>query len=79
MAVQSVHSAHRTTSESSPTGTKRVSRPQIGGGAVAKYAALSEGRRIFAPKDLQFLPSEKELTLEIEREHRLIEAAGEGE
>ncbi len=47
--------------------------------AVAKYSVLSEGRQIFASKYLQFLPSEEELTLEIERERRLIEAAGERE
>lgn len=43
--------------------------------AVAKYSVLSEGRQIFASKYLQFLPSEQELTLEIERERRLVEAA----
>jgi predicted nuclease of restriction endonuclease-like (RecB) superfamily len=42
--------------------------------AVAKYSVLSEGRRIFASKYLQFLPSEKELSLEIAKERRLIEA-----
>ncbi len=47
--------------------------------AVAKYSVLSEGCQIFASKYLQFLPSEEELTLEIERERRLIEAAGERE
>ncbi len=43
--------------------------------AVAKYSVLNEGRQIFASKYLQFLPSEQELTLEIERERKLIEAA----
>lgn len=43
--------------------------------AVAKYSVLSEGRQIFASKYLQFLPSEEELRLEIERERRQIEAA----
>lgn len=43
--------------------------------AVAKYSVLSEGRQIFASKYLQFLPSEQELTLEIERERKMIEAA----
>jgi len=43
--------------------------------AVAKYSVLSEGRQIFASKYLQFLPSEQELMLEIERERKLIEAA----
>jgi predicted nuclease of restriction endonuclease-like (RecB) superfamily len=45
--------------------------------AVAKYSVLSEGRRIFASKYLQFLPTEKELVAEIEKERRLIEAAME--
>lgn len=43
--------------------------------AVAKYSVLNEGRQIFASKYLQFLPSEHELTKEIERERKLIEAA----
>lgn len=43
--------------------------------AVAKYSVLSEGRQIFASKYLQFLPSEEELRLEIQKERRLIEAA----
>ncbi|MDP2646896.1 MAG: PDDEXK nuclease domain-containing protein [Desulfobacterales bacterium] len=43
--------------------------------AVAKYSVLSEGRRIFASKYMQFLPSEKELCFEIAKERRLIEAA----
>ena len=47
------------------------------GEAVAKYSVLSEGRQIFASKYIQFLPSEEELRLEIERERRLIEAAME--
>jgi len=42
--------------------------------AVAKYSVLSEGQQIFASKYLQFLPSEEELMLEIERERKLIEA-----
>lgn len=45
------------------------------GEAVAKYSVLSEGRQIFASKYLQFLPSEQELMLEIEKERKLIEAA----
>lgn len=47
--------------------------------AVAKYSVLSEGRQIFASKYLQYLPSEQELRLEMEKERRLIEAAMEGE
>jgi predicted nuclease of restriction endonuclease-like (RecB) superfamily len=43
--------------------------------AVAKYSVLSEGKQIFASKYLQFLPSEQELMLEIERERKLIESA----
>lgn len=43
--------------------------------AVAKYSVLSEGRRIFASKYLQFLPSEQELSLEIAKERRLLEEA----
>jgi predicted nuclease of restriction endonuclease-like (RecB) superfamily len=43
--------------------------------AVAKYSVLSEGRQIFASKYLQFLPSEKELMLAIEKERKQIEAA----
>ena len=42
---------------------------------MAKYSVLSEGQQIFAAKYLQFLPSEDELKLEIERERKLIEAA----
>ena len=45
------------------------------GEAVAKYSVLNEGRQIFASKYLQFLPSEEELRLEMEKERRLIEAA----
>lgn len=45
------------------------------GEAVAKYSVLSEGRQVFASKYLQFLPSEEEFRLEIEKEHKLIEAA----
>jgi predicted nuclease of restriction endonuclease-like (RecB) superfamily len=41
--------------------------------AVAKYSVLSEGRQIFASKYLQFLPSEEQLRLEIEKERRLVE------
>ena len=45
--------------------------------AVAKYSILSEGRRIFASKYLQFLPTEEELSREIAKERRLIEAANQ--
>lgn len=43
--------------------------------AVAKYSVLSESRQIFASKYLPFLPSEQELSLELEKERRMIEAA----
>jgi predicted nuclease of restriction endonuclease-like (RecB) superfamily len=41
--------------------------------AVAKYSVLSEGKQIFASKYLQFLPTEEQLKIEIEKERRLIE------
>ncbi len=41
--------------------------------AVARYSVLNEGKQIFASRYLQFLPSEEELKLEIERERKLIE------
>jgi len=44
---------------------------------VAKYSVLNEGKQIFASKYLQFLPTEKELMLEIEKERKLIEASVE--
>ena len=45
------------------------------GEAVAKYSVLNESRQIFASKYLQFLPSEEQLRIEVEKERRLIEAA----
>ena len=42
--------------------------------AIAKYSVLSESKQIFAAKYLAYLPTEKELQLELERERRLIEA-----
>ncbi len=45
------------------------------GEAVARYSVLSEGRQIFASRYTQFLPSEKELRLEITKERKLIEGA----
>jgi predicted nuclease of restriction endonuclease-like (RecB) superfamily len=50
--------------------------------AIAKYSVLSAGRQIFAAKYVKVLPTEAELTREIERERRLIETrriAGDGE
>jgi predicted nuclease of restriction endonuclease-like (RecB) superfamily len=45
------------------------------GEAVAKYSVLNESRQIFASKYLQFLPSEEQLRIEVEKERRMIEAA----
>jgi len=42
--------------------------------AIAKYSVLSEGSQIFAAKYLKVLPTEQELTREIERERRLVDA-----
>jgi predicted nuclease of restriction endonuclease-like (RecB) superfamily len=47
--------------------------------AIAKYSELSEGRQIFAAKYVKVLPTERELTREIERERRLIEEHRAGE
>jgi len=41
--------------------------------AVARYSVLSEGKRLFAAKYLKVLPTEQELSREIERERRLID------
>ena len=42
--------------------------------AVAKYSVLNEGSQIFAAKYVKVLPTERELTREIERERQLIDA-----
>lgn len=42
--------------------------------AIAKYSVLSEARQIFAAKYVKVLPTERELTREIKRERRLIDA-----
>jgi predicted nuclease of restriction endonuclease-like (RecB) superfamily len=42
--------------------------------AIAKYSVLSEARQIFAAKYVKVLPTERELTLEIQRERKLIDA-----
>jgi len=42
--------------------------------AIAKYSVLSEARQIFAAKYVKILPTERELTSEIERERRLVDA-----
>ncbi|MEA3501050.1 MAG: PDDEXK nuclease domain-containing protein, partial [Candidatus Marinimicrobia bacterium] len=41
--------------------------------SVAKYSVLSEREQIFASKYMLYLPTEKELEDEIERERLLIE------
>jgi len=41
--------------------------------AVARYSVLSENKQLFATKYLDFLPSEKELKIELEKERKLIE------
>jgi predicted nuclease of restriction endonuclease-like (RecB) superfamily len=46
--------------------------------AIAKYSVLSEARQIFAAKYVKVLPTEHELTREIQRERRLIEAGRPG-
>ena len=43
--------------------------------AIAKYSVLEEGRQIFAARYVQYLPTESELTREMERQRRLIEAS----
>jgi predicted nuclease of restriction endonuclease-like (RecB) superfamily len=46
--------------------------------AIAKYSVLSEARQIVAAKYVKVLPTERELTREVERERRLIEAQHPG-
>jgi hypothetical protein len=41
--------------------------------AVARYSVLSENKQLFAAKYLDFLPTEKELKIELEKERKLIE------
>ena len=40
---------------------------------IAKYSVLNESQQLFATKYLPFLPSEKELVAEIEREKLIIQ------
>lgn len=47
------------------------------GDAVARYSVLKESRQLFAAKYLNFLPTEEELRLEINKERRLIDASNE--
>jgi predicted nuclease of restriction endonuclease-like (RecB) superfamily len=42
--------------------------------AIAKYSVLNDRRQIFASKYMLYLPTEKELAKELERERQLIEA-----
>jgi len=42
--------------------------------AIAKYSVLNEARQVFAAKYVKVLPTEKELTVEIQRERRLVDA-----
>jgi hypothetical protein len=44
---------------------------------ATRYSVLNEGRQIFPSKYLQFLPSEQELMLEVERKRRMIESASQ--
>ena len=44
---------------------------------VAKYSVLNESKQIFASKYLDFLPTEKELSIEIEKERKQIETTKE--
>jgi len=41
--------------------------------AIAKYSVLNESKQLFAAKYLTYLPSEKELQEELQRERSLIE------
>jgi predicted nuclease of restriction endonuclease-like (RecB) superfamily len=41
--------------------------------SVARYSVLQESKQLFAAKYLEFLPTEEELRVEIERERKLIE------
>jgi len=41
--------------------------------SVARYSVLKESKQIFAGKYLEYLPSEEELKIEIEKERKLIE------
>jgi len=64
--------AHTRSEEDNPTiGLILCSRKNE---AIAKYSVLSEARQIFAAKYVKVLPTERELSDEIERERRLIDA-----
>ena len=45
--------------------------------AIVKYSVLKENKQLFASKYMLYLPSEEELTKELEREKWLIEMAME--
>jgi len=40
---------------------------------IAKYSVLNESRQLFASRYMMYLPTEKELEQELEREKRMIE------
>lgn len=42
--------------------------------AVAKYSVLNDRKQIFASKYMDYLPTEEQLAIELERERKLIEA-----
>jgi len=42
--------------------------------AVARYSILSDRKQIFASKYMEYLPTEEQLAIELERERKLIEA-----
>lgn len=42
--------------------------------AVAKYSVLNDRKQIFASKYMEYLPTEEQLAIELERERKLIEA-----
>ena len=44
---------------------------------VAKYSVLKDRKQIFASKYMLYLPTEEELSREVERERRLIEDRAE--
>lgn len=45
--------------------------------AVAKYSVLAESKQLFSARYVTYLPTEKELERELERERRLVEGARE--
>jgi hypothetical protein len=43
-----------------------------GNDTIAKYSVLKESKQIFASKYMLYLPSEKELSIELKREQKLV-------